>query len=401
MSTAAKQIGHGLWASEPRKRRGTVLVYAAELLPYSETFVRDHVASLTRGGAILIGSKAVEGLSTDGVETALLPNSRLARLCLWLTGKCPVLDDIVAVHEVVLIHAHFADAGARLAKYARRKGLPLVVTLHGSDVLRRPGWSAREVITRLLWRRLMRSADLFLPVSDHIARKALARGCPRSKVRRHYLGIPLSPAGNQKRYNAVTPTIIFIGRLVEKKGLPYLLDACDILAHRGHRFQLRVIGDGPLFEQCRARAETLGERVTFVGRAPPERVRQELALAQIVCMPSIEAADGDNEGLPIVSLEAQAAKLPAVAFDQGPVRECIEPNVTGLLAKNRSAEDLACCLGRLLHDPDLRRRMGDDGRRNVEAHFDIKQQSEKLEDIYEQLLATQTDSCATARREQA
>jgi colanic acid/amylovoran biosynthesis glycosyltransferase len=118
-------------------------------------------------------------------------------------------------------------------------------------------------------------------------------------------------------------------------------------------------------------------------------------------MPSIEAQDGDNEGLPIVSLEAQAAELPIVAFDQGPLRECVEADVSGLLAKDRSVESLASCLARLLHDPDLRQRMGAAGRRNVEARFDIKEQSQQLEDIYEQLLASQPSSCANIAREQA
>ena len=382
-----------------KKSRGTVLVYTAELLPYSETFVRDHVASLTRGGAILVGSKQVNGLSTEGLETALLPDSRWAQVRLWLMGKSAALDRLVESRGITLIHAHFAGAGARLAQYARRRGLPLLVTLHGQDVLRRPSATARDLMTRLLWGRLMQAADLFLPVSDYLAAKAVERGFPRAKLKRHYLGIPLFAREEKRLTGSGTPTILFIGRLVEKKGLSYLLRACAILARRGHEFQLRIVGDGPLLEQCRAQSRSIGDRVTFVGRVPPERVREELHGAQIVCMPSIEAADGDNEGLPIVSLEAQAAGLPIVAFDQGPVPECIQDNVTGLLAKDRSVEDLASCLDRLLHDPELRRRIGDEGRRNVEAFFDIERQSQKLEDIYDAVLATRSKSCAEDGRQ--
>ena len=255
--------------------------------------------------------------------------------------------------------------------------MPLLVTLHGSDVLRRPGVTARDFVTRFLWRRLMRATDLFLPVSDHLARKAEERGFPPAKLRRHYLGIPLFAHGPASLDGDHAPTILFIGRIVEKKGLPYLIDACQILARTGHDFKLKVIGDGPLLERCRAKARFIEDRVSFLGRVPPELVREELSAAQIVCMPSIEASDGDNEGLPIVSLEAQAAGLPIVAFDQGPVPECVEAGVTGLLAKDRSAEDLASCLGRLLHDPELCRRMGAKGRRNVEARFDIERQSQE------------------------
>ncbi len=214
--------------------RANVLVYTAELLPYSETFVRDHVASLAAGSAILVGARAVSGLSTDGIETALLPDSRWARVRLWLMGKSGELDRLVEARGITLIHAHFADAGARLAEYARRRGLPLLVTLHGSDVLRRPGITARDLVTRFLWRRLMRSTSIFLPVSDHLERKAKERGFPPAKLRRHYLGIPLFARDNAHLDGDGSPTILFIGRIVEKKGLPYLLTACRILARSGH-----------------------------------------------------------------------------------------------------------------------------------------------------------------------
>ena len=368
-----------------KARPGTVLVFAAELLPFSETFVRDHVASLRPGSAILVGAKSVAGLSTAGLETALLPNSRWSRLFLWLTGRSRAMDRLVEAHDVRLIHAHFADAGARIAGYATRRGLPLVVTLHGADVLRRPGWTTGGVINRLLWRRMMRSTTLFLPVSDHLARKAIERGFPAAKLRRHYLGIPLErPLPNPRM--AGPPTILFIGRMVEKKGLPYLFDACAILTRSGHDFRLRIAGDGPLLGWCHERAEPFNDSVTFLGRLPPERVREELSGADIVCMPSVEAADGDNEGLPIVALEAQAAGVPIVAFDQGPVPECVRANETGLLAEDRSTVNLASCLSRLLANPDLRLDLGRQGRRHVEKHFDIERQSEELELIYEEVL---------------
>src|SRR5206468_2446758 len=92
--------------------RGNVLVFTAELLPYSETFVRDHVASLARGSAILVGAKSIAGLPTEGLETALLPDSRWSRIQLWLTGKSKALDRLVEERKITLIHAHFADAGA-------------------------------------------------------------------------------------------------------------------------------------------------------------------------------------------------------------------------------------------------------------------------------------------------
>lgn len=374
------------------QRAGTVLVYTAEVLPYSETFVRDHVASLKGRNAILVGAKAVAGLSTEGLITALLPEGRWSRLLLWTAGISPALDKLVKDHDVQLIHAHFADGGARVANYARRCGLPLVVTLHGSDVLRHPRKSARALLNFYLWRDLMRSTDLFLPVSNHIARAAAARGFPAAKLRLHYLGIPIGPRVERTANNEAAPIILFVGRMAEKKGLPYLIEACHILAGRGRNFRLKVIGDGPMLEKCRAEAKLLAKKVAFLGRLAPERVQKELAVASIFCMPSVEAKDGDNEGLPIVSLEAQAAALPVVAFDQGPVPEAVGADVTGLLAKNGSSEDLADCLERLLLDPKLRRRLGEQGRRNVEKNFNIESQSRLLEETYDSVLAQRSDA---------
>jgi colanic acid/amylovoran biosynthesis glycosyltransferase len=367
---------------------GTILVFTAELLPFSETFVRDHVTHLRRFDAILVGAREVRGLPTTGLVTSILPHGRWDRMRLWFAGISPAMDRLVKEHGVTAIHAHFADAGARIVRYAKRRGLPLFVTLHGADVLRRPRRSIRRFVSDLLRAEMMRSTDLFLPVSDYLTEEAVDRGFPPERVHRHYLGIPLFPrlTGATSRAGT-TPTILFVGRLVEKKGLSFLIRACELLARRGCDFQLRVVGNGPLLERHRAEAARVGQQVEFTGALPPDQVRQALQAADIFCMPSVEARDGDNEGLGLVCLEAQAAGLPVIAFDQGAIPEAIEAGRTGLLARDRSVDDLAACLERLLLDLALRRRMGEEGRRNVERRFDIDQQTKQLEDIYDRVLS--------------
>ena len=119
------------------------------------------------------------------------------------------------------------------------------------------------------------------------------------------------------------PNILFVGRLVEKKGLTYLLQACRRLADEGCRFTLTIIGEGPLAAELRQEAEGIQTTVRFLGARSASQVWEELTTSDIFCMPSTEAADGDNEGLPIVCLEAQAAGIPVVAFAQGPVPEAV------------------------------------------------------------------------------
>jgi glycosyltransferase involved in cell wall biosynthesis len=206
----------------------------------------------------------------------------------------------------------------------------------------------------------------------------------------HVLGIPLhkaEPSRVQKR--SEVPDILFVGRLVPKKGLSFLLRACSLLSERGYRYRLVIVGDGPLAEVHRAESSRLGVTAEFLGALPPPRVREQLASARIFAMPSTQASDGDNEGLPIVSLEAQAAELPIVAFAQGPVLEAVHDGVNGLLAPDKSVEGLAAALGALLDDEAMCRRMGAAGRAIVEEQFDVEARTGELEEIYRDLLVAE------------
>ena len=238
------------------------------MIPGSQTFVRDHVRNIRDFDPILIGVRKVDGLALDGLETAVLPPSRVRRGILWVFGRSPFLDQIVLNRDVVAIHAHFADAGMRIARYARRRKLPLIITLHGADVLRlRREPILGRMFNAYLRREMMRSATLFLAVSDFIKQAALKGGYPASRIRRQALGIPLlsdRTSGIDRSGNTV-PKILFVGRMVEKKGLTYLLQACRLLVDAGCRFNLTIIGDGPLLQHHREEGEGLGAHILSGG----------------------------------------------------------------------------------------------------------------------------------------
>ena len=370
-------------ANKPRK---TIVVFSAELLPGSQTFVRDHVLNVRDFDPVLLGVRRVDGLPLDGLATAILPQSRVQRGLLWLFGVSPFLDQLVLNRDVVAIHAHFADAGMRIARYARRRKLPLIVTLHGADVLRRRREPLHlRLFNARLRREMLRSTTLFIAVSDFIKKAALQSGYPADRLRRQPLGIPLpaEQGPTADRAPGTVPKILFVGRLVEKKGLSFLLEACRLLAGAGRQFHLTIIGDGPLLARHRKEAEALDTQVDFLGSRTAAEVWQELGTSDIFCMPSTEAADGDNEGLPIVCLEAQAAGVPVVAFAQGPVPEGVIAGTTAILAPDKSAAGLAEALQTLLDDAALRQRMGRAGRTFVEENFDIRDRSRELDAIYQ------------------
>jgi glycosyltransferase involved in cell wall biosynthesis len=172
-----------------------------------------------------------------------------------------------------------------------------------------------------------------------------------------------------------------VGRLVEKKGVAYALEAFARVRARVPEARLRVVGDGPLRGRLEARAEALGvsEAVTFVGVLDAEGVRAEMAAADLLTAPSVTGARGDRESGVIVLKEAAATGLPAVGTRHGGIPEIIEDGTTGFLVGERDVDALASALSALVEDPALRRRMGAAARAKIEREYDTVRQNARLE----------------------
>jgi colanic acid/amylovoran biosynthesis glycosyltransferase len=124
----------------------------------------------------------------------------------------------------------------------------------------------------------------------------------------------------------------------------------------------------------------LGERVTLHGHVEPEDVRDALRGADVLLHPSL------SEGMPTVMLEAMACALPVVVTDVGGVREAVTDGVEGIVVPSRDPRALAAALERLRRDPALGRRMGEAGRRRVQADFTLQRQLDQFEDFYLRLV---------------
>ncbi|MFT3967449.1 MAG: glycosyltransferase [Sphingobium sp.] len=150
---------------------------------------------------------------------------------------------------------------------------------------------------------------------------------------------------------------------------------------------LTIIGDGPLMDNLVQKAERLAINVNFMGAQPRNVVFDAMTKHRIFAMPSIRAANGDSEGLPIVLMEAQALGMAVVAFDEGPMREAIKPCHSGLLARARDPKDFAEQLHHLISSPVLCEVMGQAGRAHVEEQFNISSSIAELEDYYDEVMA--------------
>ncbi|WP_226634520.1 glycosyltransferase [Novosphingobium profundi] len=369
-----------------------VLIYRSRLLPISETFIRQHYDSMSRYEPTFAALRELDELDIADTRRVVMskggkvPKMRIGLFKALGVGKAFV--DAVAQTKPDLIHAHFAVDAADMLPVARRLGIPLVVTLHGYDVtftdaaFKAMGPEGRIYLAKRA--RLFREASHFLPVSRFIAGQAAQAGAAPEKTTLHYLGIALDKF--RPNYEARENVVLYVGRLVEKKGLNLLIEALERAGANEQGTTLRIIGDGPMRDTYLALAKAKLANVDYLGAQPHSRVVEELGKARVFCVPSVPSSNGDNEGLPISYMEASAAGVPVVSFAQGGILEAVKDGQTGLLAPTGDVDALAERLERLLLDPELGLRLGRAGRDHVEQVFDVRRQATHLEEIYDRIL---------------
>lgn len=289
--------------------------------------------------------------------------------------------------EAEIVHAHFGNWGVR-ALELRRLGLlrgRLVTTFHGYDVSRGLAESNRNPYAELF-----REGDLFLPISEHWRRRLLEAGCPAERTVVHRMGVDC----RRFRFRPRVPDadgvlrLVSVARLAEKKGLDVGLKAAAALVRQGRRLVYSIAGDGPLRGDLEALSAELGlgDRVRFLGAQPQERIAELLDSAHLFLAPSVTAADGNQEGIPVVLMEAMSQGLPVVSTWHSGIPELVEDGVSGRLVPERDPEALAGAIEALAATPGSWPALGAAGRARVEAEFDIEKLNDRLVSLYRDLL---------------
>jgi glycosyltransferase involved in cell wall biosynthesis len=365
----------------------TVAIFRKRLLSYSETFIADQGRLLPTYRPIFCGYRRDNsGLHLlEGSNKLLLDDhSSLSSLSKFLLrhglGGGKRWIRAIADETPALVHAHFFNDGIDALKIGARLDRPVITTVHGHDITKYENAPAQDSISRRFFDRV----DAVIAVSDFIAEQALARGCPEDKLLQHYIGIDLERF-NQPKQESDQPSLLFVGRLVEKKGCTYLLQAMAQLKARFPELQLTIIGDGDLAPILQQEAAQRQLNVVFAGTASAAEIREHLSRSWLFVAPSITAQSGDAEGLGMVFLEAQALRTPVVSFRSGGLVEAVEDGVSALLSEEKDVAGLAENIATLLENSELRHNMGVAGRRRVEEHFDLRKQCAKLETIYDKL----------------
>ncbi|HEU0174191.1 MAG TPA: glycosyltransferase family 4 protein, partial [Blastocatellia bacterium] len=172
-----------------------------------------------------------------------------------------------------------------------------------------------------------------------------------------------------------TPMLLSVGRLVEKKGFPVLIEACRMLKDRGYRFRCHIIGaPGPCASQVASliRELELEDIVELRPAVTQEELGNVYRQATLFALPCQIADNNDRDGIPNVLVEAMASGLPVVSTNVSGIPELIESGVNGLLAPQKDARALADAVARLLDAPALRRELGGAAREKVCRLFDAE-----------------------------
>lgn len=275
------------------------------------------------------------------------------------------------------VHAHFAGLAARTAFWINKFfGISFSFTAHANDI-----FAPEDFEISLA--KLVGAASNVVTVSDYAA-SFLKERFPKdaAKIRRVYNGLDLSKFDRADFSNPV-PSIISIGRLIDKKGFAHLIRACDLLKKRGRNFHCEIIGEGPLENELRAQIAELDlkSRVNLAGPKAQKEIVRQLASASVFVLPCVVDADGARDNLPTVIMEAMSAGLPVVSTLVGGIPEMVAHNKTGLLVQPGDATGLADAIEKVIVDLALARKLGQAGYERAAQFFSVEKNVRELRAI--------------------
>ncbi|NVD08484.1 glycosyltransferase family 4 protein [Vibrio sp. JPW-9-11-11] len=269
--------------------------------------------------------------------------------------------------RITHLHAHFATTATTVSQIASAiTGVPYSFTAHAKDIFH------QEVDKKLLLKKFD-SAQCAITVSDfNVTYLTQQLRVPKQQLKRIYNGLDLDEFAFHSP-NLREPVICTVGRLVEKKGISDLIDACALLKERGVVFHCQIIGSGELYQALKQQINSLGMegQVKMLGSLPQKEVKQYLQQAALFAAPCIVGHDGNRDGLPTVLLEAMAMGTPCISTDVTGIPEVIQHEVTGLMIEQRNPAQLAIAIERLLSDSEFRVSLANNARQKIEQDFDI------------------------------
>lgn len=289
-------------------------------------------------------------------------------------GLFCTLRDLRDEFDIVHAHSHLYLSTNMAAVLALFDDTPLVVTNHGLYSQSAPSWF-NKVYLKTLGRFTFNAADRVLcyTETDEQRLREFGVSTPVSLVHNGVDCEQFSPVEEQ----ADPPEVLYVGRLVETKGVNKLVDAFAQIEVNAH---LRIVGEGPLSGTLKQQVYELGieDQVTFAGRVPNDELPEVYARSSVFALPS------SREGLPRTLLEALACGTPIVTFDLPQLESLIDG--VGISVLEEDVSGLAEALEQLLSNSGLRTQFSDSGRQKVVQEYSWTETVRSTIDVYRNLI---------------
>jgi len=294
----------------------------------------------------------------------------------------------VRERKITHLHAHFATLPAAVARLAAWiADISYSLTAHAKDIYH------DSVDAPVLAARLNDASAIVTVSQFNIA--YLTKQFPSIADRLHcvYNGLGLQGLAYQEPRTRKRQ-IIAVGRLVEKKGIGVLVEACAELRDRDVEFCCQIVGSGdeqaPLEQLIESRQ--LAGHVTLTGPLPQSEVIHRLHESAVFAAPCVVGEDGNRDGLPTVLLEAMAVGTPCVSTDVTGIPEVVQHGQTGLIVPQHDADALADALVAMLDDSGLRVRCAEAARALIEDKFDSRRTSQQIRELFHAHVECETSS---------
>lgn len=328
-----------------------------------------------------------EKLAYDGGIPTRLRRQPLLALLLpsFLLAQIGAALQLARQQRPTVIHAHWLLPGGLVGAIVKEL-LPgkrgLLITAHGADAHLRDRWPIRT-----LKHLAIDSADTLTFVSRALRDRVRPSVPAGTRLEVASMGVDLYGRYVPGHQPPPTATLVFAGRLVDKKGVADLLEAIPRVRDRRPDVHLLIAGHGPLAQDLRSHAERLhiDDAVEFLGSIPNDRLPDTLRRANVAVLPFRTADDGDTEGLGLVAVEAMGCGIPVIVGDVPAIHDVVTHAETGWIVPPRDPAKLADAIVQLLDDPALANRLAENARRHAVSTFDWSVAAERYRTLLQAL----------------